>query len=476
MGGRRLRRGRPALRRADPGIVRLSAYDLHCLRVETAARPTQVGILAIVEPADLADADGALRLADLRHEIELRSRAVPELRRVIHRPGRFAGRPVWVDDPAFRIEDHVDAVVLPAPNDGSGLLAQVEELMAKVVDRSHPLWHCWFVTGLAQGRIAVLVVLHHALADGLTATRLVRALLETSPRAADPGPARALVPRPSWAELVRDNARATLGSLLQLARPARWRLIGHAVRAAWRTAALSRASAASSLNAPVGPRRRLSLVSLDRATAARVARAGACGVQDVVLSLVTGGVRALLAARGEPVERVRPRVGIAVARFSSGHAAEAGNDIGTLHVALPVDEPDPAARLRPIAAERARAMQDAMVAIEPDVRAMLGRFGFVRRAMEHQRLVNLAATYIPGPPQRIEILGAPVIDLRPIAPLAGNIGLSFVALSYAGRLSIAVRADADQFPDLDVLTSAMEADWDALSGAVAPAVPSMPAA
>ena len=42
-----------------------------------------------------------------------------------------------------------------------------------------------------------------------------------------------------------------------------------------------------------------------------------------------------------------------------------------------------------------------------------------------------------------------------------------MALSYAGRLAVTVRADADQFPDLDVLLAAMERDWQALAGSVA---------
>jgi hypothetical protein len=207
-------------------------------------------------------------------------------------------------------------------------------------------------------------------------------------------------------------------------------------------------------------------VRLEPAVARRIARAHGCGVNDVVLGLVAGGVRALLDARGEPVERLRPRAGVAVALFSPGHGVEAGNDIGTLHVPLPIGEADPATRLPLIAAESARARRDPMVAAEPIVRAWLGRIGFVRRSMEHQRLVNLAETYLPGPPVPISVLGAPVLELLPIAPLAGNLGLSFVALSYAGRLAIAVRADADQFPDLAVLSAAMERDWRTLAGSV----------
>jgi hypothetical protein len=112
-----------------------------------------------------------------------------------------------------------------------------------------------------------------------------------------------------------------------------------------------------------------------------------------------------------------------------------------------------------------------MVAIEPVLRAALGRFGVVRRAMERQRLVNLVETYLPGPPIAIDALGAPVLDLVPIAPLTGNLPLSFVALSYAGHLTLAVRVDEDRFPDLDVLLAAMERDWDLLARSAAPEAP-----
>jgi hypothetical protein len=120
-----------------------------------------------------------------------------------------------------------------------------------------------------------------------------------------------------------------------------------------------------------------------------------------------------------------------------------------------------------IAGETALAKRTQVASAEPVLRAWVGRFDVVRRAMERQRLVNLAETYLPGPTARIEVLGAPVLDLLPIAPLAGNLGLSFVALSYAGCLAVTVRADADRFPDLDVLVAAMERDWQMLAGSVA---------
>jgi diacylglycerol O-acyltransferase / wax synthase len=237
----------------------------------------------------------------------------------------------------------------------------------------------------------------------------------------------------------------------------------------WRAFTLGRRTPPSSLNAPVGPSRRLATIAADPVTARRVARTAGCGINDVVLSVVAGGVRALLAARGEPVEQLRPRAGIAVALFSHGRGSAAGNDIGTLHVPLPIGEPDPRRRLPLIAAERVEARRSPMVAAEPVLRAWLGRFAGFRRSLDQQRLVNLAETYLPGPSTPIDVLGVRVLDLIPIAPLAGNLGLSFVAFSYAGRLRITVRADAGRFPDLHVLVAAMDRDWAVLAGSVAPA-------
>ena len=432
----------------------------------------QVGILAVLDGRTLLDPTGRLRLAEVRRAIEGRLAGVPELRRMVFRPGKLAGRPLWIDDPAFRIDRHVDEVALPPPGDEAMLMTLVEKLVAPPLDRSRPLWRMWLVTGLEDGRLGVLVLVHHALADGLTAMRMVRSLLE-GPMAPDTAPgahvaAGSPAGPPPWRVLVRDNIRSLVASVLRLARPATWRFAAGVARSGWQAYSLGRRAPVTSLNGPVGPRRLLTTLRLDRAAARRVAHDRGGGVNDVVLTLVAGGVRALLDARGEPVQTLRPRAGIAVAMFSQGREQAAGNDIGTLLVPLPIGEPDPVARLRVIAAETDAAKRTQVAAAEPAVRAFLGRFGVVRRSMASQRLVNLHETFLPGPPTPIDILGAPVLDLLPIAPLAGNLGLSFVALSYAGRLTLAVRADADRFPDLDVLSAAMERDWQALAESVAP--------
>jgi diacylglycerol O-acyltransferase len=459
--GRRVGRRQP--------IRRLTTYDQHCLRVETADRPLQLGVLALLEAGGLLDADGRPRVDALRTAVDRRLPEVPALRRIVRATGHLAGGPVWVDDPAFRIDHHVVAAETRPPGDEPALLELAERLIAPGLDRTRPLWRMWIIGGLEGGRVAVLVVVHHALADGRTAMRMIRTLLETDnvPTDAAPPAGAFVAPPPSWPALVADHARSVGASAASLARAATWRQLLGVIRYGRRVIALGRRAPASSLNAPVGPRRRLCVIHLEGSDARRIARDGGASVNDLVLALVSGGVDALLRARGERTERLRPRAGVALALFSAGRGDAPGNDIGTMLVALPLAERDPHARLARISAETDRAAHDPMIALEPTFRAWVRRFGG-GRAMEHQRLVNLHETFLPGPPRAIRVLGAEVLWLVPLAPLAGNLGLSVVALSYAGRLSLAVRADADTFPDLDVMTDAMATDWRLLRDGAGP--------
>jgi hypothetical protein len=77
---------------------------------------------------------------------------------------------------------------------------------------------------------------------------------------------------------------------------------------------------------------------------------------------------------------------------------------------------------------------------------------------------------IVGPSTPIRLLGAPVVDIVPLGALAGNLALSVLVLSYAGRLIIAVQADPVHFPDLRVMVDAMAHDWTVLSTLPRPAV------
>jgi diacylglycerol O-acyltransferase / wax synthase len=439
-------------------LPRLSPADLLNLAVEAPDTPMHVGAVAVLDGRSLRGPDGRLRLGEIRAELRRRIAVVPQLRRVLYVPGPLAGRPLWTDDPAFRVERHVTEVELAPPGDEAALLRLAEELLRPLLDRTRPLWRMWFVTGLPDGRVGVVVALHHAVADGLAAVGLLSSLLAEP---ADGRPAEP-VPLPGWSELVRDNVRQRLRAPV---RPRDPRRFAGQLLAGLRVVARSWRAPRTSLNPPVGPHRRLAVLRLDLAEVKAVAHRAGGKANDVVLDLVAGGVRALLRSRGEPVDGVSLHTTVAVSLRTPGQPVEAGNRAGGYLVRLPMGPPDPAARLRLVCAETARAKRSQLATAATAVLVWVARTGLLRYFTRRQHLANLIESNVAGPPEPIRVLGAPLLDLVPVGVLAGNLSLSFLALSYAGRLTVTVRADADRYPDLPVVLAAMERDWRALAAA-----------
>jgi diacylglycerol O-acyltransferase len=407
-------------------VDRLSSTDLINLAAETRDSPMHIGAVVILDGRALLDGDGRLRLADIRAVLEQRVSRVARLRQVIHRRSPF-GRREWVEDPGFRIERHVLQRRLAEPVDLLGVAAQ---LLVAPLDRRRPLWRIWLVTGLPEGRVAAVVVLHHVVADGIAALRLIAGLLDPVDQVMAATPAR---PPSAHRE----------------ATPRSW---WHGLTRVW-------GAPRTSLNGPVGPRRRIVVLRLDLDEARQIARRHECTINDLVLGLATGGLRALMRTRGEVVQGVRLHANVAVSMRGPAGATAAGNQTGGIMVRLPVGEPDAVRRLRLVAADSAEAKAGQPPTAANSVLVWLGRLGVLRWYSRRQHFTNVVESNVIGPPWTLRLMGAPVLELVPLGLLVGNVALSFVALSYAGSLVISVQADADRLSDLAVLEAAIREDW-----------------
>jgi hypothetical protein len=215
----------------------------------------------------------------------------------------------------------------------------------------------------------------------------------------------------------------------------------------------------TSLNRRVRAGRRIGQLQLRVDDAKAVAHAHGGTINDLVLTLWTGGLRRLLQARHEPVEGVELADGIATTlRRSTTQADSVDNRVGTTMLRLPVWQADPGRRLEEIArrTSAARAAQLPAAVVAP--LAVLAGTPLGRWYVARQRANNLISTNVIGSPVQLYLLGNRVLSMLPILDLQGNIGLSLGALSYAGDLVVAVTADARQFPDLDVLVDGMTRD------------------
>ena len=86
-----------------------------------------------------------------------------------------------VADHEIDLSRHIVAHTLPAP----GGMAELEELIGEVagtpLDRSRPLWEMHVCQGLPDDQVAVVVKMHHALADGNAANALLGNVTDAPP-------------------------------------------------------------------------------------------------------------------------------------------------------------------------------------------------------------------------------------------------------------------------------------------------------
>ena len=452
-------------------LDRVTASDLFLLLWNDYGWSTDIGGFAVLDGAQLLDDEGNARVDVVSRRLQSRLARVPRFRQLLIRPPLGLGWPLWVDAPSFDLAHHVRVRAVGAPGDEAQLLATCQELADQPLDAGRPLWELWLLPGLAGGRVGAFLKLHHVLADGPAAAAAFGALLDVTTDAPDPPPEE-WTPRPvpTTRDLAWDNLRRRrreLGrGLSALAHPAR--TVGRARMAlpAWREILTEARAPRTSLNRPVGGQRRLSVARSRLDTASRIAHAHQATVNDVVLTAVAGGLRQLLASRGEDVDRLVVRAMVTISMHQEQPGQARGNQPGWLMVPLPLGEPDPVRRLLRIAAETAERKT------KPRPEAGTGIFRFVAgqrawyRMFPRQRSVNLVVTNVPGPPEPLYLAGGELLELFPSMPMMGNLTLVVAALSYAGQLNITAVGDHEACADLDRFTAGVRADLDELAGSV----------
>ena len=145
---------------------------------------------------DLTDFVGDFTFDLFRRTLNRRLHLLEPLRyRLVDIPFRLH-HPMWLQNCEVDLDYHLRRVRLPGPGDRRELDRLAGEIASTPLDRSRPLWEIYFVEGMSDGRVPVVVKMHHALADGVAsanllarATDVVGAVLdERDPAPADPVP------------------------------------------------------------------------------------------------------------------------------------------------------------------------------------------------------------------------------------------------------------------------------------------------
>src|SRR5581483_9356902 len=336
-------------------MERMAGIDAGFLAMETPSQHMHTLKIAIL---DVSRVPGGYSFERFRDVLGARlDRLPPFRRRIVEVPGRL-NHPVWIADPGFDLDAHLQRVVLPSPGTRAQLDDVVSSIASRPLPRDRPLWEVSVVEGLADGTVPFVAKLHHCIADGVTAAELLVGVLDRDPEAPDrpedgDAPGWRAEPVPSRVRLVVDALVDALRALAGLPD-----LIARTVRGLVNVARGRRARAASAplpfatpklrFNRALTPRRRFVSTTLPLADVKTLKQALGCTVNDVVLALCTGALRRYLLARGELPDRALVASVPVSTRAPASAPTSAANNVSNLFTTLPVHVDDPHARLAEI--------------------------------------------------------------------------------------------------------------------------------
>ena len=468
-------------------LDRLTSIDAGFLHQEDGGAHMHIGGLAVFEGEPPTG-------AEFREHIASRLPLIPRYRQKIVEMPFGTGRPVWVEDPRFRVGYHVRHSALPSPGSDEQLLTLTSRVLSQRLDRTKPLWEIWLVENLVGGRFAVIAKTHHAMIDGVGGIDLLTALFdlssETTVAAIEPWQPR---PTPGTLGLLGHGAVGAVRNLVRLGTKGA-SLAVQPQKAVRETVAVATALGEATmpflagapktpLNGIPGPHRRVEIVRTPLADYKKVKTAFGATVNDVVLTAVAGALGRFLEGRGVDVDGMKLKACVPVSIRSEDKGGNAGNEITIMTAPLPIGIDNPVTRLSMVhkamehlktsrQAEGAQVLTSIENVLPPAVLARASRLGF------SSRMYNLLVTNVPGPQFPIYMLGRELVELAPLAFLAPEHLLAIAIVSYQGQVTYGLLADSDALPDLKDLARHLEAALAELveaSGATVPADGSAPA-
>ncbi len=418
--------------------------------------------------------DRAPDRARLERKVERATRTIPRLRqRVLPNPLALAP-PRWQVDPYFDLAAHLSWH--KAPGDGSlrALLDFAQPMAMRHFDLARPLWELAVIGGLAGGRGALVLKLHHSISDGMGLVRMTEALVERTREAPAVEKAAPEAPEPrEWSqlELARDELahewRRQLGRL---------RRIGGELLGAARHPVDSAATLRHSLDslrrglAPAGEA--LSPMLRGRSLSARfdtlrvpLAALRAAGkkadgtLNDAFVAAVCGGLRLYHEAHDAPVQELRMTMPVNIREGDD--ADKAGNQFAPARFPVPIAITDPNERMRAIGARVRRERAEPLLGFLEGVAGVLNRlptslsvslFGSMLKG------IDFVTSNVPGPRREVFTAGAKMDEVYGFGPLSGA-ALNVTLFSYAGTCFVAINSDPAAVPDPERLCECLEAGF-----------------
>lgn len=468
-------------------MQQLSNLDASFLHLENDHSPMHVGGVMIFD----VPAQGQMTLERLREHVKSRLQTARVFRQRVVMPVWHLDAPWWVEDEHFDLNNHMRHEVVDSPLTNKGLSTLSADFFSKHLRRDRPLWELVFVEQASKSAprknqkgaaFALLIKVHHAALDGVSAEAVIAGLLDMSvtPRVlpADewqpetpPGQAELLLRQlwlvPEWKMQGRN--------LLHTGRVLGWRFLKRTVSRDERTLPYYFTAPRTIFNAPINSERLYCTaeLSLSRIKSLKNQLPGVT-VNDVVLGICAGAVRRYLSDDG--AMPTRSLVAMApISKRNVDQKGASGNMVSSMLIRLATDIDNPLERLKKIhdnarcAKEYNREMAiESMLDYLPHAASahFLSRYKKSNAARLVPPMFNMVVTNVPGSPVPMYLDGAKMRGFTGMAGIYDGMALTLVVLSYCDTLTISITSSPEVLQDPERLAGYMTEALDELEQAV----------
>lgn len=433
----------------SPKQTPMSAIDRAWLRMDTPENPMMIcGILAL---------DRSISINRLKRTLEERFLCFQRFRQRVVDDG---DRAYWQDDPLFHLDNHLHEIALPGKADKAELQKLAGDLNSTSLDFRRPLWQMHYIDDY-EGGSAVIVRIHHCIADGIS---LVRVMLSLTDKTPEPKLKR-ITTKPGVRHKTTSTLQRALHRLVDSTHTAtdQARLFIHSMRAEpsypiklASTAAgvamdlvklgLAPFEPKTDLKSPLSGRKQVSwgeCLDLEEVKACAKALDGT--INDALLYATTGALQRHFAANGSAIPECGIRVAVPFNLRPLDQPIETlGNQFGMVLVTLPVEVQDPIMCFRQVQENMNRLKRSYQAQVTYSLLDLFGRGPDIleRRALD--LLSNKASavlTNVPGPKHALYLAGSKLIQPMFWVPQSGSIGIGISIFSYAGTVQFGITVD-----------------------------------
>ena len=445
----------------------LSPTDAMFMWLEGRRQPMHVGGLHLYTPPIGAGTDFVQKLVEGWREFP---RANPPFDQFAHfRLGHF----FWDDDKDFELDYHLRHSALPRPGRIRELLGLVSRLHGTLMDRTRPLWEVNVIEGLADGRVALYMKVHHAMFDGVAAMKMMTRLLSPDPLERRPPiwaqtpPKRE--PRPDepvpampgiFERALKMGAEIFPGVQSGLRELVRDETIAHAQ---------PYQAPPTMFNVKISGSRRFAAQSFSLERFQAIGKAASATINDVTLAICSGTLRRYLIARDALPDRPLTAM-VPVSVREPGH--DGGNALSILIANLATNLEDPLERLKLIieSTTLAKDRLGKMSKLErmAHAAAMSAPMGatMVTGYSKRRPIYNVVISNVPGPKQQLFLDGMRLDESYPVSIPVDYLALNITITGYNKELGFGYTACRRSVPALQRMLDYTDESLRELEGAL----------